>query len=235
MFRLTQISPNVCWLEFKTRYDLCMHFWRVSEVRECPNEELRKEMTLVGYMEWYSKEYGKGKFTYPGDWAGYNVSNEDFAHVYEHANSQLTDRNKYDTFMHYVYMFLRNTVADKSKWYLIGTKTSDLKTLEHEYAHALYYINNYYKMEQNALIGDLAQNTHLAKIQNNLSDMGYSINVFDDETQAYLATGHTSSAGTTDVLKGIPKKDVNKIVQPFIDNFEEAIQDVPIFKNRSKK
>lgn len=63
---------RVLHVQIKDKYDLAMTFLRAQEWYESPKFH-HKLFTLEEYMRWYSKAYGKGAFTYPKDWSGFNV------------------------------------------------------------------------------------------------------------------------------------------------------------------
>lgn len=56
----------------KDSWDLAMTFLRMQEWYESPKFH-HKHFTLEAYMRWYQKAYGKGTFSYPKDWTGFNV------------------------------------------------------------------------------------------------------------------------------------------------------------------
>lgn len=179
---LKKIHPQIYVLKFKTRYDLCMHFLRYQEIYESPSSKFRgKQFTIIDFMEWYSKKFGKYAFTYPIDWTGFNIPGKVISNTY---NNGIKDYNKYDKLMIHVY----NTCAkESSDFYLIGVygKSSALK---HEIAHGLFYTDNIYKSIMEKLIKELPTNVR-NKMSKELIKMGYSKNVHIDEIQAYMATG----------------------------------------------
>ena len=72
-YTLQEVKPNVFVVLLEDNYNLPMLFCRVQEFYESPNEDFRnKKFSIWEYMEWYSKS-NKGSFTYPSDWAGFNI------------------------------------------------------------------------------------------------------------------------------------------------------------------
>lgn len=213
MKSLHYLGDNIYWLVFDNRYDLCMYFWRVSERKECPNEKLRENLNLVDYMEWYSNTYGKGAFTYPKDWAGFNVSSVDFKKTY--SSGQLPDSNKYDKFMHGLRHLMESRLTkDSDLYYLIGTQENDFNTLNHEYAHALWGVNPEYKTKMTELLKTLDEADQNV-LCNNLKEMGYSKEVLNDEAQAYLSTGYVLKVIKDQFYRPMTKQKIDKIAKPF--------------------
>ena len=224
MRSIHHLGNNIYWLTFDNHYDLCMSFWRVSEMRESANPKMRDGMTLVDYMEWYAKEYGKGAFTYAADWHGFNVSDQDLKNTY--CCSVVLDFNKYDRFMMGVQGQIESHLP--GPYYLIGTHYKDTKTLHHEYAHALWYIDSDYQACQRKNIANL-NIALLKKLYSNLLKMGYAPDVHSDEVQAYLSTDMPRDRTTHDLYKSINRKQFGKVAKPFIDTFQKALekQEIP--------
>ena len=207
MFKLEEIEDRVYHLSFNSQYDLAMHFLRLQEFYESPSEDFRgKQFTILDYIEWYSKEHGN-KFTYPYDWSGFNVPSSVVNKVY--GTSGIQDINKYDKFM----SAMRDLIQTKcnSKYYLIGSRSGDIQTMDHEIAHAAWYLNNEYQQEQRENIKGLdpAMKEQMAKT---LKGMGYHDEVIDDEIHAYMSTG---------LCQRLSKiKNVDKNRKSFINTFK---------------
>ena len=188
MFALSKVRPHIYLLSFDSPYDLAMHFWRVQEFYESP-EFKGQHFDLVTYMEWYAKE-GPGKeagaFTYPKDWRGFNVPSEALAALLC-GPGKIPDENKYDELMKRVFMDIHHQ-ENHHRFYLLGAKTGDDKTLEHEIAHGMFYVDPGYREEALKLVRRLPA-ILLAELKNCLADMGYDQSVFEDEINAYMSTG----------------------------------------------
>ena len=221
MKTLHNLGHNIFWLTFEKRYDLCMTFWRIAETRESPCPNIKNGITLVDFMEWYAEKYGEGAFTYANDWAGYNVSHEDFKKTYSSHN--ITDYNKYDKFMHGLRHFIESTLQkDTDNYYLIGTQEEDFSTLRHEYAHALWAMNPEYRQKQENLLKAVDPEIQ-SVICNNLQEMGYVADVHSDEAQAYLSTGFILKKKDA-FYKPLNKRIIDQIAKSFIDVFVEFSQ-----------
>ncbi len=223
-FNIREILPHIYHLHFESAYDLAMHFVRFQEYYESPKFH-RKIFTLVDYMEWYASAQGKGAFTYPTDWSGFNVPSWVLKQV---RKADIPDLNKYDRRM---FTFI-DWVEEKEfpgPYYFIGTSAEGYKgdeneedVLDHEIAHALYTVNPGYKSGVARLFGEWNQGDPSGVPKHNgseldcardvLTGMGYHETTIDDEIHAYCATG------LCDELEGVISK---KEMKPFQKLFKE--------------
>ena len=182
-FKLTEVKPNIFLLEFHEEYDMCMFFLRYQEYYESPSPKFRgKSFTIFNFMRYYSLAFGNGSFTYPIDWAGFNIPD----YVIKEVNKLgIPDRNDYDRKMWAVYQSCKKK-AKGQKFYIIGVAKGN-GALNHEIAHGFFYIDSEYKKEMTKLVKKMdpelrkAMNAYLLKV-------GYTPHVFVDETQANMAT-----------------------------------------------
>lgn len=189
-WELKEISPRVFQLSFGNSYDLGMRFVRFQEYYESPCPDFRgSTFTLLDYMDWYAKA-NDGVFSYPDDWAGFNVPGWVFREVLD--KNKIEDWNQYDEFMLSIINEIRSKIPkdDPDNFYLIGIVHGDEETMDHELAHAFYYVFPEYKKEMNACLDKLGRNSKEVKLMYEwLEKQGYDQSVFDDEAQAYFATG----------------------------------------------
>jgi hypothetical protein len=207
---LQKLHPRLYLLKFdkKDRYDMCMTFCRYQEKYESPNSRFRnRDFEMIDFIEWYSKDRD-GCFTYPNDWAGFNIPNTLF-HNSWYIN--IKDKNKYDRLMLEVYYtiwddikygpgtissreFLASLKEDPTnpKYYLIGA--TDNYSISHETAHGFYYLLPKYKRAMNTLTNKLPKK-FINKVYSWFKDIGYDSTVYKDEMQAYMSTGFPDSAG----------------------------------------
>jgi len=75
------------------------------------------------------------------------------------------------------------------------------RTIQHEIAHALFYINPGYKKEMSLLVIEMERKI-FDKIEDLLYNMGYDKSVIVDEIQAYMSTGLNPDMGR---IRGIKK------------------------------
>lgn len=211
---LFQVIPQIFAVTFKDRYNLCMSFLRYQEYYESPIRAIRnKNFTIFEFMELYSKKFGKGSFTYPNDWDGFNLPINIIKEVF---SNQIKDQNHYDNIMLEIINEIDTYVDPNVKTYLIGT-TKNKSSLNHELAHGLYYTNPNYKKEMLALIEDLSDD-FIEKFHSSLKKMGYTKSVYNDEIQAYSATfnkDYPDNIGLIDIY--IP---FSKVFKKYIKQFK---------------
>lgn len=184
MIKVSEIRKKIYRFEFKSTYDMAMHFLRYQEYYESPSPRFRNnQFTIFDFMEWYSNKYGKGDFTYPGDWGGFNLPGYIIKEVH---NRQILDYNKYDKNMFTAYRECFKK-SKEEQFYVIAC-IGDESILKHEIAHGFYFIDDIYKADAVDLVARLDPSFRNA-IFDELGELGYDSSVFIDEAQAYLATG----------------------------------------------
>jgi hypothetical protein len=209
------IKPNIYCVLVDDNYDRAMLFCRYQEFYESPYKRFRgKPFTWMEYMRFYKDAWKKKTFTYPEDWSGYNIP----GNIVHKANHLFCYDTEYDRIMNDIYFHCAIDSQNKNNntrcnWYLIGASSKDLKTLDHEIAHGLYYINKDYKKDVNRLISDIKP-IHYEKLKKKLVKMGYvnDKKIIDDEIQAFMSTG---------LYNGLDTKELKKYERPFVNNFKK--------------
>jgi len=154
-------------------------------------------------MSLYKEKRKEKLFTYPEDWSGFNIPSKI---IREGLDSFDKDKGPYDKIMSKIYYYCENYPLrfekPRSRWYLIAADNMDSSTMKHEIAHGLYYTNNEYKKEMNALISKMKVNQY-NKVKKSLILLGYRDDkkIIDDEIQAYFATGLDKSFGGNEFKK----------------------------------
>jgi len=189
--KLRKLADNIYCLEFKNAYDLSMTFLRYQEYHESPKFR-GKFFTLSDFMEWYSKKYGNGTFTYTTDYVGFNLPSEDIIRVLKEIRTSEYDMwTPYDQVMYdTVCKIIDQQPYRNPRFYLIGITNPPVSKviLPHEFAHSLYTINIEYRKQMDILLKQLPKKIW-EKTVKYLKNNGYASNVYKDEAQAYLATG----------------------------------------------
>lgn len=190
MFSLTKIKPRIYHLEFTTHYDLCMCFLRYQEAYESTEDRFKtSSFTLVDYMKWYTLNSSRGKsksFRYIEDWTGFNIPLDVIKNVRDRG---ITDPNMYDSLFSGIYDMI--TACGEYNCYLIGSQVGELKTMKHELVHAEYFTNVAYRTK--VLSEIRALNVELYdELSTLLKNLDYSVEVLDDEINAYLVAGDTN-------------------------------------------
>jgi hypothetical protein len=196
MITLSRYAQRIYTLDCEDRWDLGMLFIRPQEYVESVNPEFRGHVfNLDSFKLWYSQTYNEGgKFNYPNDWAGYNVSGKALRAVF--IDKRPEDFNAWDSFMVKVASLVRQHV-NHDDYYLIGAADESAKN--HELAHALWNTNKTYRDAQKEALASIPGEAR-AMFHMNISKMGYSDEVIEDELHAYLGTDMHS-----EVAKGVDK------------------------------
>ena len=214
-YKLEEIRKGVFLFTTENRYDLCMLFLRYAEFYESPNPEFKgKLFSIIDFMEWYSKEYGNGAFTYPNDWSGFNIPGKTLKEIMSWGG--FPEKNKYDLLMGEV---LDKILETGCGWdfYLISGITGQEKTKEHELAHAFWFLDKKYQTEMSSLVTQTSSNA-FEKMQDRLKEDGYCDEVIYDEIQAYLATGLSDG-----LKKKLGRFGIKKLREPFIKVFQHKL------------
>ena len=113
----------------------------------------------------------------------------------QRANHIFCKDTEYDQIMNDIYFYCAIDSQNKNEgtrcdWYLIGASSKDLRTMDHEIAHGLYYTNRGYKKEVIKLISNIKP-VHYEKLKKKLVKMGYvdDKKILDDEINAFMSTG----------------------------------------------
>jgi hypothetical protein len=210
-----EVAPRIYCVTVDDDYDRAMLFCRYQEFYESPYKKFRgKPFTWMEYMRHYKLAWKKRTFTYPDDWAGYNIP----SNVMQRANHIFCKETEYDEIMNDIYFYCAIDSQNKNNgtrcdWYLIGASSKDLKTMDHEIAHGLYFTNKDYKKKVNKLIGDIKP-THYDKLKKKLIKMGYvnDNKIIDDEIQAFMSTG---------LYNGLNTKELKVYEKEFKNNFKK--------------
>jgi hypothetical protein len=211
------LIPHVYLFNFDSQYDLCMSFVRMQEFYESDSNKFRgKYFTLEKYMDYWSKKFGKGVFTYTKHWNGFNLPGKklkDWVSLFDDVRDMESDLiYRIDRFLMKEF---GSTFDNYDKMCVIGIHTEgDKEEAEiiknHELAHALYCLYPEYKKSCDKLLKTISNEENI-KNEVVLLSMGYCKKVIKDELQAYYSTD--GRFGTYEC---------------FIDNFES-------FKNKLKK
>lgn len=174
----TTIKNNIIYIRFDSQYEMTSTMVRIQEFYESPYQEIRnKHFSLDTFIDVFVKNSKKEKFTYFTDWSGFNLPDKvvrKFLWMY------LFDLRKKEVQLLKQIPF--SMLLGFKKFYLIATYDDDC--LEHEKAHALYYLSKYYRKEMDDLIHNLTAKKKVYWF-NKLEKQGYCEEVFSDEIQAY--------------------------------------------------
>lgn len=217
-YKLKEIVKNVWFVDVDNKFDRAMLFLRVQEFYESDMKDIKgRDFDIIEYMRMYVMRQKKNVFTYPEDWAGYNVPSFAIADCYGNSSEMRDSWNVYDKQMLSIYEHIKIRSQD-SDFYLISGNNK--KTMLHEIAHGLYFTDDSYREEMDATIKNISKRIKRL-LYSELKKMGYTRSVWDDEIQAYLSTDtlkhlypHIKHRVLEDIFSKIFKKyyKVNKIV-----------------------
>lgn len=206
------ISEGIYHIRAENRYQLTSTFMRMQEFYESPKFR-GKVFGIEEYMDWYASEYGN--FTYTSDWSGFNVPGNIVRKFFELFWDDLFEKE------HSLYELIEKQVEGKEKFYLIGT-FEDGAVVDHELAHAFFYLDPVYKRRATKLVTELGSDFRDVVFKN-LVEQGYHEKVFVDEAQAYLSTS-SMTENYNDFGDGIPWDNVLKLQLHFQDAKEEKLK-----------
>jgi len=185
--QLHKLSPQILLFTSEKNKELSLTFCRVQEFYESQNEKLLgKPFSFSDFIAESMDE--DGFIDYFSYWTGFNFPDTAFREWYK-CNNAFTDWEK-----DLIKQIQENVHHYDDKFYVIGALAKEKDTINHEIAHALYYLNNSYFIEMTELILEFAiqHKKQYNKMKKALIGMGYNENVLADEIQAYLSTSKKS-------------------------------------------
>jgi len=210
-----EVAPRIYCVIVDDDYDRAMLFCRYQEYYESPYKKFRgKKFSWMQYMKHYKEAWKKRTFTYPDDWSGYNIP----SNILEGGVDAFYKETEYDVIMNDIYFYCATDSQNKNDgtrcdWYLIGASSKDLKTMDHEIAHGLYFTNKEYKKNVVQLLSNIKP-IHYEKLKKKLIKMGYvnDKKIIDDEIQAFMSTG---------LYNGMDTKELKIYEKEFKKNFKK--------------
>jgi len=198
--KLKVYHGNILHLIFSSQKEMTVTMFRPQEYYECGSKQVRnKTFTFEDFLDFYAEE--DGAVDYFEKVQGFNIpsdSLEDFFHKFD-----LSRREKK------LYKITRKFIS--KPYYVLATKEGDATTLDHELAHAQYYLNSEYRIQAQSLIRNMRADLR-RQIMQCLKDKGYDKSVIDDEINAFMSTSGLK------YLRQNVKLNVNKIdITPFED------------------
>lgn len=190
-FTIERIAKAGAWLvTADSPVDLGLLFIRPQEFYESGNPAFRgRAFTLSQFIHWYIGETRKENepsphvFSYFEDFQGYNIPGEA---IEAFLQLPLPELSVWDVRFARIATVVQQ--HQRGKFYIIGAVTSQTSVIEHEIAHAMYYLLPQYREAMDALTEALPADARKT-IDTALAAQRYSEAVFMDETQAYMATG----------------------------------------------
>ncbi len=215
-YTIKEVKPNIFAVIVPDDYHRPMLFCRVQEYYESPNSDFKgKSFDMWGYIEWYSRNH-KDVFTYAFDWGGFNIPLEIAYNCYDTLKDTYTP---YDEIMEDIIHKIYELNRDNCNGYIIGAGDTEGETFIHEICHGLYATNPLYK-ELADEITQMIPTELYSKFTKNLIDYGYSMEVMDDEIQAYMMTNWE----TTPFSKKVNVKETKKLSKLYKQTLESFLK-----------
>lgn len=207
--KLNKINDQILHFEADSLKELTLTFCRIQEFYESPFDHIRgKKFDMFDFVSAYTRD--DGHFDYFSSWHGFNFPSYVFFNWRKlHTAITKPERNL-------LRMIKANT--DSRPFYVIATLSGANSALDHEVAHAMFYLYDDYKAEVLEAINQIDPALQLIFNQQFAHSMGYGENVFADETHAYLATS------PDDYLKEhffIEADDYRETINKFVGLFEK--------------
>ena len=168
---------------FKTQKEITMTFFRMEEYYESPLKGLfRNHFTVWDFLNESMDE--KGNINYFSKWIGFNIPGNHILDWIELHLFSLTPKEEE------VIRHINNKIDVSKPFYIIAANEKNTNVMDHEIAHALYYLNPVYKVDMDSLThsAELHFPENFKRLRRYLKDLGYNEKVYNDEIQAYLAT-----------------------------------------------
>ena len=208
---LFEVYPKIFALVIKDDRLRARVFLRYQEFYESDSDSFRgKGFKWKDYINFYKEKTKKDYFSYHEDFAGYNVPCD----TIEACKTKIPDLNIYDMIMFSVVDTIKEIVGS-NKYYLIGIDQSnneDPSLIYHEIAHGLWFSDPEYKSRMKERLEEMDSSVK-EQIIDILKGYGYGDNVFEDEIQAYMATGLSAKMKNMDNIE----QDVIKFKKVFQD------------------
>jgi hypothetical protein len=135
-----------------------------------------KTFSLDEFKKHYS---GDKEFTYYYDWNGFNFPDYTVRNFLAGKFNPLFPEEKW------LMDNIKANVDTSKPYYIIGYSNGDEPTINHERAHALYYLSPEYKKDVDAIIDSIPK-PELGTLNEFLKARNYHSSVYKDEMQAYL-------------------------------------------------
>jgi hypothetical protein len=179
-YKTVKITDRIIAVVVPDDYDRAMLFCKVQEFYESPNPRFRQsKFSIWDYQRWYARNHS-GCFSYTKDFVGFNLPLVVVKKCLE-VNGLETP---YDEVMSKI---AERFFKSGERTYLIGVDSLKDSTFDHELCHALYYVDDEYRIKMDELTATIGKSS-IVRFKENLKSMGYCKGVLKDEIQAYMAT-----------------------------------------------
>lgn len=178
------LDDNILHLEFNNIRDQTITLFRPSEYYESPHPNINGKMfSYEDFLLTYIRP--NGEITYFKDWPAFNIPGHVFSEFWEKFDNVSSAEGQ-------VYDLIKSNINMKKPYYIISNLVGDKGGYEHELAHAIYYLDEQYKIDMDNELKNVSSKI-MKKLYKGLTKIGYPMNIqhiVDDEAQSWLATSH---------------------------------------------
>lgn len=173
--KITKLSKKQLLLEFPTRKEMNLTFFRISEFSE-GFPELQKYYTPDIFIDLWSDD--KGDLNYWSYWEGYNISKQKLNEFYIAFDQYFNVSNR-------EFEVIQASKDIDEDGHVIAMEEGDEMTFKHEMAHSYYFLYPDYKLRADSIVNSLTEDIR-GRFKKGLIDMKYTEEVLQDETIAYI-------------------------------------------------
>ena len=191
--QLTKIAPQILLFEGYNQKELALTFFRIQEFYESPLNGLKRQSFSVFDFLYQSMDVD-GNIDYFSFWSGFNFP----GHV---VKDWWNTHSDWTPFEQRLIRDIRLNVDTDEPFYVIGSLEKDTETIDHEVAHALWFIDRDYQKEMSDLNQELIMfhYDNWIEMEKHLLGIGYCDQVISDEIQAYMIESKESFLEEFDV------------------------------------
>jgi len=172
---------SVLYLNFENQEIMGKCLIRFQEYVECP-KFAGKFFTKQDYASWYVlSEYSKGKFNYYEKVVGYNIPGWAFD------IQVIKGFQPLDNYERFLISKIKTIFPGSNHFYVIATAHDARDALEHEMAHAVWFLYEEYRNEAKKI---LSSSGRIKPVEDYLENRLYNRDTWEDETHAFLGVDY---------------------------------------------
>ena len=205
-----KLGKQLLLFKFKTQKEITMTFFRMEEYYESPIKGLyQNKFNVFDFLNESMDD--DGKIDYFSKWIGFNIPGHSIKDWSELHCPNYTPKEME------VLNHINSKVDVSQPFYIIAAKEGNTDVMDHEIAHALFYLEKGYKARMSGLNLHFKQHwpKQHKKVQDWLKKMGYNKSVFTDETQAYMSTSNKKELTKKFGFTSTEYAEMNRVLREF--------------------
>jgi len=213
MIQIITPIPQCLLVQFEDKRELSLSFCRVQEFQESKLADVKGiPLSFAEFV--HAHMDSKGVITYFNEWDGYNFNDIVWRRWLP------WERSKQEKSL---IKIMDDKLDTRKPFYVIGTLVGDNDTVNHELAHAMWYLDMGYRRMARAILETFKEYDRFdyGRMLKALSDMGYHDDVLEDELQAYMSTG---------TLAELREINFHEIAKPYVNrlrsNFKGTLHEL---------